>query len=309
KVDDFSIPLNFLEENHNNIDILFLLHYQGLVNSEYDEIISFCKENKIIVIEDLAHVLESSYDLKGDFGIYSYAFDKPLTSFSGGKVELNYNNSDFYDCFVEEYGKLPFESEKNVENDIKLLKYFMHASRENVFKPNLDNRDFVNALVNTFSENNIVTLLGNNLSYFVFRLIFKIKNKFLNAGLDSPYEVLRLNYKKIALINIQYERSMQKREDLLILQKNIIERLVGNDVVAEIKTDFLWNRISFIPKDVERLPNEVQYGNFNWPTPLHIMYSDLPNVSLSGDYPNTSFVSKSVVNFPCWSEKILHYLA
>lgn len=310
KVEDFSIPLKFLEENHNNIDVFFLLHYQGLVNTEYDEIIKFCKENKIIVVEDLAHILESSHDLKGDFGIYSYAFDKPLTSFSGGKVELNYKKSDFYDCFVDEYEKLPFESKKNVRKDIKLLKYFMYISRENVFKANLDNRAFVNALINNLSINNIVRLLNNSLVYFIFRAFFKLKNKLSNAALSNEYEILRLSYEKIALINIQYERSLDMRSDLLLLQERIIGRLIEKkDVVSEIKAGFLWNRISFISKNAELLPNEVQHGNFNWPTPLHIMYSDLPNVNLLGDYPNTSFVSKNIVNFPCWSDKILDYLA
>ena len=309
KVDDFSISLEFLEENYNNIDVLFLLHYQGLINTEYDEIVRFCKDKKIIVIEDLAHILESSHDLKGDFGIYSYSFDKPLTSFSGGKVELNYKSSDFYNCFVDEYKKLPFESKRTLEKDIKLLKYYMHISKENIFKNNLDNRAIVSFFINYFSVTSVVSLFNNSSVFFIFRAFFKFKNNFLKTRSSNEYEILRLSYEKIELINIQHERSLHMRASLLLLQGEIIEKLIKKEVVSEIKTGFFWNRISFIPKDVELLPNEVQHGNFNWPTPLHIMYSDLPNVKLLSDYSNTSFVSKNIVNFPCWSDKALEYLA
>lgn len=309
KTNDFSISLSFLEDNYDKIDILFLLHYQGLINTEYDEIIEFCKENKIIVIEDLAHVLEGSHTLKGDFGIYSYAFDKPLTSFSGGKVEINFKSNEFINSFLDNYNSIQFENKSSVEKDIKLLKYFMRISKEGEFKSNLDNRAFVNILIGRFSKESITKLLNNNLLYFIFRVLFKFKSKISKPKSINEYEVLRLDYKKISLIKMQYERSLHTRSDLLKLQNEIINKLIKSNVVSEINTKCFWNRISFIPKNNKLLSKEVQHGNFNWPTPLHVMYSELPNVKTLESYPNTSFVSKNIVNFPCWSEKALDYLS
>lgn len=307
KISDFSISLSFLEDNCDDIDVLFLLHYQGLINSEYDQIIKLCKQNEIVVIEDLAHVLEFSHDFKGDFGIYSYAFDKPLTSFSGGRVELNYNKTDFVRLFSSKYNDLDYENKRAVDKDIKTLEYFMYISNEDVFKSRLENRNFVNILVGRFSKEKIASFLGNDFFYFFFRLLFKIKNFFSNPGVNN-YDVFRLSDKKIALINMQYERSLCMRSDFLNLQKEIIKKLIEKNISHEIKIDCFWNRISFIPKNSSSLSKEIQFGNFNWPTPLHTVYGGLPNVKVLDDYTNTLFVNDNIINFPCWSSKALFYL-
>ena len=54
KLTDFSIDLKELINCKTRIDVLLITHYQGIPNIQYKEIINYCKEKNIIVIDDMA---------------------------------------------------------------------------------------------------------------------------------------------------------------------------------------------------------------------------------------------------------------
>src|SRR5690606_26546206 len=81
---------------------------QGLQNSELVEIVEFCKGRGIVVIEDLAHCCDVDWRLAGDFGIFSYAFDKPLSSWRGGALKIA-EGSSRNDVLRSLHAELPIE--------------------------------------------------------------------------------------------------------------------------------------------------------------------------------------------------------
>ena len=121
KLEDYSISFDFIQENYQKIDILLLLHYQGMYNKEYESIIKFCKLHNIIVIEDLAHIVEKENQIKGNYGIYSYSFDKPFTCMYGGKIVAVNQNSSEYTCIINQYNNIEYESFVDNQKDLYLL--------------------------------------------------------------------------------------------------------------------------------------------------------------------------------------------
>ncbi len=88
----FNMDVNLLKRAilENKPKALILTHLYGNA-AKIDEIVALCKENKIILIEDAAEALGSTFDGRalgsfGDFGVYSFNGNKILTCGGGGML-------------------------------------------------------------------------------------------------------------------------------------------------------------------------------------------------------------------------------
>ncbi len=304
KLSDFSISLDFIKENAKKIDILFLLHYQGKINIEYEEIIDFCRINKIIVIEDLAHIAENSFAFKGDYGIYSYSFDKPFTCFSGGKIVFNNTQNRFLDMFEERYKKLEYENIKKTKLDLQLLKYFNNYSTTELYMQRADNQQIIKVLLNFLPMNFLYRLLKNNFFGLSIKVFFRILFKLFPKIIQENYVPQRIMDNKINLIEKQKERYLNLNNEYEQIQESIINKL-NSKYNFNIDKNTNWNRLSFLDENKRIKFKNIEYGNFNWSSPLNKTYKDNKKVEFIENYDNTNFLSEHIINFPIWSEEII----
>lgn len=88
QVDEKLAPVIASIPTEKDVTYLFLLiHYFGFPPHNIEEILSFCKERNIMVVEDCAHTLNGSYQGKalGSFGAYAFhSIHKVLPTTDGG---------------------------------------------------------------------------------------------------------------------------------------------------------------------------------------------------------------------------------
>jgi len=299
KIEDVSISLEYLKNTKFKIDILLLLHYQGMINHEYTEIVNHCKVNNIILIEDLAHVNECKHKLFGDFGIYSYAFDKPFTCMQGGKIVIN-NNSHLVTKLRSCYELLPIESAKKSKNDIRTLYLLYKFSSEKYYNRYVDLLVSVPSFI-VFLPDKIVYYLFCNKIYNIFNAILKklynIKTK------KNNFVCARLQPCKVLLIEAQ-KRHFLKLSDIIEYRTL---KIIGvlNQKGKNVYLDKNQNRVSFLNNDSKNpISKEIEHGCCNWPKALHSLFKDNCNVILGNTYLNTEFLTQKLINLPVWSDSI-----
>ncbi len=307
KLTDFSVSCTEVKKIANEIDVLLLTHYQGIPNFEYLEIIKVCQENNILVIEDLAQTYDSSiYNIKvgtqGNVSISSYAFDKPFSAFSGGKLEIINKESNDTEEINNLYICLNEESIKNAKLDLNILFFLYKYTDKNYYINGMDSYLVLKVLIKLKIKSHIVYKIATLLK---FKLINKIVNKLLSFFINNKnIEVLRLNKIKINLIKKQEKQYNYIQNKIFIIQKlckkNNIKIVKNNDVLIH------WNRYSVLDKSgllKEYFTNkDVQVGNFNWPVTLSKLYFENKNVVIASNLSNSEYVSKNIINIPIWSD-------
>ncbi|TLS66741.1 hypothetical protein FEF65_09480 [Mariprofundus erugo] len=298
KLTDFSISFEWIANNHESFDILLLTHYQGIVNVERSEIIEFCKCHGVLVIEDLAHCAKGIVDVQGDFGIYSYAFDKPYTCMDGGEVVIHSRHGNLIESFLDAYSNVPLEEMCDNNLDLRLLRFLFQFSDENNYL----------AYYNNFS------MIRNCLSLHVPSLLLKSKfflsmmstfhGKF-RKNVSSDISIRRIRENKITLIGLQEKNCVDNLSKNVANMDMVYAGLCKKFGVSLSFKGVLWNRYVMIDasgeiKDSLRLEG-VEVGNYNWPIPLHRKFK-INSVVSEGDYVNTDYLSSNIVNIPSWSE-------
>lgn len=293
---DFSIDFNTIKENINKIDVIILTHYQGIPNKDYLSIIKLCEKYNIMIIEDMAHTYKSTIDdinvgTLGDVAIYSYAFDKPFSSYEGGLLIDNKNMTDIKD----EYEKLDNESEKKAKVDIDTLKFIYKNTDIDNYGININQYELIRYFFTKgFSDNFIKILLKNN-------ILIKILRRIITA--DKTNEILKLHKSKVSILKHQSVNFLYKKETVDHL-KSI---LINNEL--EIYNSYPnmkihWNRYSVLDKDNKiknfLLSKNIEVGNFNWSKPLHTRYKEQNNIKYCDKFKNSIYASKNIINIPIW---------
>ena len=75
------------------MDVLILTHLFGIPNPDYVEIADICRRRGVILIEDLAQSAGACIDAHqvgslSDFSIFSFGFDKSISTYRGGMLRL-----------------------------------------------------------------------------------------------------------------------------------------------------------------------------------------------------------------------------
>jgi dTDP-4-amino-4,6-dideoxygalactose transaminase len=293
---DFSIDFNTIKENINSIDIIILTHYQGIPNKDYISIIELCKQNNIIVIEDMAHTYKSTIDnvevgTLGDVSIYSYAFDKPFSCYTGG---LLVDNSKIIDI-ENEYKELDCETDKNAKIDIEMLKLIYKHTQINNYNKNINQYELIRYFIsNGISKGIIEFILQKDILMKILRRVVQTK---------APNNILRLHKSKISIIKKQID-NFYYQEDIV----NSLEQLLlknGFKIYQNQNSNkIIWNRYSIIDKDKKilnfLLSKNIEIGNFNWSRPLHTRYKKAENIKYLSNFKNSIYASENIINIPIW---------
>ena len=169
--------------NQEKIDVLLLTHYQGIPNQDYQEIIAFCKEKKVLVIDDISQTYGSSLNgievgSQGYAALYSYAFDKPFTCMFGGSFKFNTNVKKSFNNFFSE---LPEESNKEAKHHLDILSFLWKYTNSDFYKNGVENYKAISFLKGIGLSNNFIYffLFKNLLSFLISKTLLLINN-FIN---------------------------------------------------------------------------------------------------------------------------------
>ena len=98
-VDTFCPTLKMVKAAHQNekIEGLLWVHIGGIISPEFDDIVAYCKNNQIILIEDAAHAHGSAFNGKkagafADGAAFSFFPTKVMTTYEGGMITTNDEN-------------------------------------------------------------------------------------------------------------------------------------------------------------------------------------------------------------------------
>lgn len=299
KLTDFSIDFHEFKNDCQDIDVLILTHYQGIPNSDYLQISDFCKQREILLIDDLAHVDKIYIDsiqvgTKANVIVYSFAFDKPYSCYKGGELRFVDVLPDFKLLLDENYLRLSEESCFTENTDIKTLKFLCEYCNENKFDPKLDYRNAIWVL--------IVLRFSNK---FIYKFIKKSPHIFLRAIAKLSSSFAKNTIRKLG---------NQKRQ-IISFQRTIAAKGFSYNIPLYLKNYFdstvQWNRfvvldeLNEIRKELEE--KDLQIGNFNWPTPLHVLFDNNKHVTIVTKMDNSEYVSKNILNIPIWQFISLKY--
>ena len=146
---DLSIPIELLQSEikSGKYKLILLVHYFGYGIENIEEIISLCKKNNIIVVEDCAHLYNfqisesTNIAVKGDFSFYSLHKNFPLQS--GGLLVQNNQDLDFNILDIEEL-KINYSSIMMQFNVQEILK--IRRQNFKYYKEGLSNLEGVSVL-------------------------------------------------------------------------------------------------------------------------------------------------------------------
>jgi len=267
--------------------------------------------------------------------IHSFAFDKPFTTFKGGSLSIeNIKDSVLKQRLLEAYGSLKKESSFTMRRHKKALLFLMRSSSPDSYSKEINNYNFIELLFAlglsskaacrilkwdfSFSEwrwkRFYPWLSGKNTNmrykvYHKIRLVFtSLWNRFLvflnKTGLfDNRIRILKMHKEKLSLLLAQKKIYDASYSDL---EKDFLEKLFVNNnvkIASYPNSNIRWNRYSILDEEGKIYKildsNEIEFRNYNWYRPLHLIYEyDKTGKSLS----NAELTSKKIVNLPLWSD-------
>lgn len=291
KENDFSVSFDHVKEAE--IDVLLLLHYQGVPNQEYIKICEYCKKHNIIIIEDMAQTYNSSIQgvmvgSLGDMYIESYSFDKPFVSLFGGGLFINQNSAIsnvFDDEWLRYYNGLESESIYEHGSHIKLLNFLLQFTIPKYYKPYMTQYEAMLSQIEYI----------NDLDIFENKVLSYLKERINN----SKGEILpkRILFEKTRLLSLQKENFVEPKIDDWMYE--LTNKKYPDSVIN-------WNRFSFVgdknakDKILKKYNGLIEIGNYNWPTTMDRLYNLNPNVYTKGNYAVSQYVSENIINVPIW---------
>jgi len=259
-------------------------------------------------MEDLSHTYGSS--IKGiktgtlsEASLFSYAFDKPFSSYFGGMLDIkNIQDQTFRDFVITEYQKVVPESCVKTTFDLRMLKTLLLYTEPEKYQPAFDISYF-------FYFPKLVFIFAPLLLHFSYiRKIFSAAVARL-LGFQEPDKkitVRRLRNRKIRFIRQQETAFTYNNSEVEALEEFLTKYNLKPIRIAS--GEIHWNRYAVLDPDYKIRQDlkdiGVQSGNYNWPVPMHIMYAGNKNCFFKNEngYPNSEYASKHIVNIPVWSD-------
>jgi hypothetical protein len=116
-------------------------------------------------------------------------------------------------------------------------------------------------------------------------------------------DIRRLSDKKVNLILRQRENYTCNNSEVLALEYFLSANNI--EVKKLDRCEINWNRYSILDEDggIERSLKKlgIECGNYNWPTPLHLIYDNDGNVVFKEGCKMSEYVSGHILNIPIWS--------
>lgn len=303
--------------SQQDIDVLLLSHLYGLANPDYPRISEWCEKRNVVLVNDLAQTVgarvgEQTVESYGDYYLYSFGFDKPISAGSGGLLKVKAND----DWLLHKYKELSQIAGGTSKFNLKkfALYYCLTASdiyrgefRRNTLLENVVISCLDTGLVDKARAKTLYTLLSsapNKLLSVVERICRGVIGKFSSRGIH----VQRLGSFQVAyLCKLRDEHgriTSQYQESLAELVRDRCDFLSGNGFINgySLGNASCGQRITILHDDRAALigalrKRDIEAGVFNWPRLLC-------QESENNRYPNASQVVAKLINLPTWSTEI-----
>lgn len=303
--DLFSTSLDEIKKHE--IDVLILTHLFGIPNAEYFKIKDYCSKNNICLIDDLSQTILSKVNGKiledySEYYIYSFAFDKPIGSLSGGALHVPQDEKEKVKI---QYDKLPKRTENIGYLNLK-ISYIYYLILKSLLLLERTNTIFERMM---FFLLPLSFIRNNKLIYFFYEkkiniIIFKIENRLKNIfKKNKEIEIKRIsNIEKYYLLKQLKNYNILDRKLIYIKAKEKILKLNGK--IEEIKLrdnieisyGIRFPILVFNQKEVVKklLENKIEAGNHNWSEVLNEKYSS----KISKE------ITEKIINIPIWGDEI-----
>lgn len=301
----FTTRLYQLEKYKNTIDILILTHLFGIVNPDYLQIRDWCKNNNIILINDLALTVHAKVEKKtiesyGDYYIYSFAFDKPISSGFGGMLWIKEGDTEM----MKNYSRLGQMSDEESSLKMKLFYLYYLLTDSNIYIKEFRRNSFIEKLIIKYfnierlNKNFVYGLLSSRINHIFAKLtrifLFKQNKRKILKMNKYHYSYLMVVEENIDAILSNYEVSYNTMKDEILGDYKIENIGVLHSTYGQRTTVLLENREYLIDNLKER---GIEAGYHNWPK---LICSDKDIHS----FPNADKVIRSFINLPIWSTSI-----
>lgn len=289
----YTSTYEYVESKIQLIDILVLTHLFGIPNPDYIAIKELCRERGVVLIDDLCQTYHAKIggvfleDMSDNY-FYSFFYDKPNSSLSGGMLKLS-GDTAFLSLADSKFCQIVKVSKIEGLGNLKIL-LLMHR----LLSPSLYTKEFRYGM-----GWRIV------LKFWPLRWSIKYLNTIVNGKLFTLFNrVVTGLFKKESGI-----RRMSDVEEYYI--RNVMLSYTCNNSVL---VDFLRkyslenpsylsdNRIdcsiakrAIIKKSIRS--EEAQLFLYNWPT-LICPLEDYDK------YPNAVDIIATCTNIPCWTDEI-----
>lgn len=286
----YTTTIDILNNSISEIDILVLTHLFGIPNPDYVKIKEMCNEFGVVLIDDLCQTFHAKVegqfleDLSDNY-FYSFFYDKPISSLSGGmlKVATKYEQQ-----VIQNYELLPQESNRVGQKRLKVL-YLMHK----LLAPDIYSEEF-----------RFGVLWKLLLGLWPMKWDVTILNKYLHSkGAYLMDKLLKLFIKKQGFCKMSdveraYICSMMKKyqNNNQILMDFLESRKIGiPSYLRDKRITCSCAKRAILQKKMRS--SQVQLALYNWPL-LTCQERD------GLKYPNAADVIKNSINIPCWTNLI-----
>lgn len=293
--DDFNLNFEDLQNKKTTKSkVLIIQHTFGKPTKNLEKIISWAKENSLIIIEDCAHCLGAKFDNRllgtfGDIGMFSFGSDKIISCVRGGSLITN--NLEIANQIRKKQNLLPYP------NRLKTIQHLLHYPIFSFSKPIYNLKvgkgilalskkiNFLNKII--YSEEKIgmpvsfyPSKLANSLAKILFFQVDKIEKFNLHRREIAHFYNDNLNNKKINKPNWD-DNSVWLRYTILNSSGINIHDIAKKQGI--ILGD--WYNSPIAPKDIDIDKTGYQIGqcpkaeelssqSINLPTDIHIKKKD-----------------------------------
>jgi dTDP-4-amino-4,6-dideoxygalactose transaminase len=296
-----------------DIDILLLSHLYGLANTDYVQIRTWCNANEIVLINDLAQTVGArvgagTVESYGDYYLYSFGFDKPMSAGSGGMLKIKAED----EWLLHKYEILPREIDTKSRFELKKFAFYYNLTAKEIYRTEFRRNTVLEKLIVSALETGFVRdaqakALHKILSSTPNKLL-ALAERFFRNFLSKKIAIKRLGRFQTEYLQKFNSKSMfvsrEYRCSLLELARNCDGLLDGDSWIARYSSEHAscGQRITILHGDrstlIEALRNRgIEAGVFNWP---RLLCSE----NQEDDFPNASQALNKLLNLPTWSSEI-----
>jgi hypothetical protein len=288
----FSTPYSEVDRCIKDLDILILTHIHGIPNPDYFEIVNICRNNNVIVVNDLCQTFHASIagnlleDIADNY-FYSFFYDKPISAAHGGLLKVN---PSIYKIAIKEYNNLKQESFTDGILNLKCLYWMYHLLDPIYYKKDFrtGNEELLFSLLPLSLPKFIANIIAKS---FVIRVLPKIFHKNTHRDIIAMSDVQKY-YVYNQMQNFKCNNS--RFVDFYLKRGSELPQLLRN---TQILCSFAKRGLvksSDIP-NLEKIKNNAELALFNWPELI------CGNESFN-NYPNANFVINNYINIPLWCD-------
>lgn len=283
----YTTTIDCVKNKIDQIDVLLLTHLFGVPNPDYLQIKQLCREHHMILIDDLCQTYHAKVrdcyleDLSDNY-IYSFFYDKPISSISGGMLKV----SDDYKVIAEEKcAQLSREDDEQGKKKLKVL-LLMHL----LLAPELYDREFrYGTLWKKLLERWPLTWNMKLLKYLVNGKWMSLINRVFGPQKEDGIWLLsNIEIYYLLAVMSSFRNRNQFLVDFFVRNGFVLPPYLQNSSI----TCSVAKR-AIVDCCVES--SGIQVGLFNWPE----LICDTNDYC---KFPNAEIVIRTHTNIPCWMD-------